>query len=77
MGLQPIPFIFGMQIEPWGSGDLAQDRWTWLLTTVRFLMRMLITNGGSYLEKSFTPGGVDMNLRVEKDINANSLFVRM
>lgn len=56
----------------WKSGTRQMDM---VINGSAFFNANANTSGGSDLEWSFNPGGVDMNLRVETDNNANSLFV--
>ncbi len=56
----------------WRSGTRQMDM---VINGTSFFNANANTGGGSDLEWSFNPGGVDMNLRVETDNNANSLFV--
>ena len=56
----------------WKSGNRQMDM---VINGSTFFNANANTGGGSDLEWSFNPGGVDMNLRVETDNNANSLFV--
>lgn len=56
----------------WRSGTRQMDM---VINGSTFFNANANTGGGSDLEWSFNPGGVDMNLRVETDNNANSLFV--
>ncbi|MCB0466492.1 MAG: hypothetical protein KDC78_12595 [Aequorivita sp.] len=56
----------------WRSGTRQMDM---VINGSTFFNANANTGGGSDLEWSFNPAGVDMNLRVETDNNANSLFV--
>lgn len=56
----------------WRSGTRQMDM---VINGSTFFNANANTSGGSDLEWSFNPAGVDMNLRVETDNNANALFV--
>tara|TARA_B100000809_G_scaffold261723_1_gene311161 strand:+ start:6099 stop:8429 length:2331 start_codon:yes stop_codon:yes gene_type:complete len=56
----------------WRSGTRQMDM---VINGTSFFNSNANTSGGSNLEWTFNPGGVDLNLRVETDNNANSFFV--
>ena len=56
----------------WKSGTRQMDM---VINGTSFFNSNANTSGGSDLELTFNPGGVDLNLRVETDNNANSFFV--
>ncbi len=56
----------------WKSGTSQMDM---VINGSTFFNANANTSGSSDLEWSFNPSGVDMNLRVETDNNANTLFV--
>ncbi len=56
----------------WRSGTRQMDM---VINGSTFFNANANTSGGADLEWTFNPAGVDMNLRVETDNNANTLFV--